>query len=259
MSSEEIAKRIIASSGNSFHARVASWLKQDGWHVLVSPYYMDTSQGKAREIDLIAERVISVEDDFGRQAGSVVVRMYIECKFVSTHTVFWFAEKDKEAANDLVCRSGVFRERNSYTNEHHYLSTCSQVAKVFSTESKTQEQEPFYKALNQVLSAYVSMDSRPATSPEFRYGRDSANIILNYPVVVCSDFSRLFQTEFFQPTEPRSITDSFQLEVRYAYSDPSGSNRDDYFLIDFVDYENLIELCGRITRNGEVAAFFCQP
>ena len=161
MSGDEVAKKIIEYSGNSFHSRVARWLMENEWHVRISPYYMDQSQSKAREIDLVAERIVPITDHFSRRVGDVVVRLYIECKFVASHSVFWFADKDKKAAEALVCRSGNFRMNNTHTTEHHYISTCEKVAKVFATESKSQEQEPFYKALNQVLNAYVSMLDRP--------------------------------------------------------------------------------------------------
>jgi len=38
--------KLISSSGNSFHAKVARWLSGNGWHVIVSPYYMDQTQIK---------------------------------------------------------------------------------------------------------------------------------------------------------------------------------------------------------------------
>ncbi len=39
---------LIKNSGNNFHAKVACWLSDNGWHVVVSPYYMDQTQNKAR-------------------------------------------------------------------------------------------------------------------------------------------------------------------------------------------------------------------
>lgn len=255
MSSEEVVKKIIESSGNSFHSRVAQWLQGNGWHVLISPYYMDQSQSKAREIDLIAERTVPIKNHFGRWEGDVVVRLYIECKFIGSHSVFWFTAKDKKAAEQLVCRNGGFRADNFYTKEHHYISSCETVEKMFSTEAKSQEQEPFYKALNQVLNAYVSMLNRPPIIPELREHSHGSRIFLNYPVVVCSDFSKLFRTDFFSNTSPSIIEENFQLEVQYAYTDTSNSSRDDYFLIDFVEYDHLEQFCEKIIRNGEVSAY----
>ena len=256
MSPEDVAKRIIESSGNSFHSRVAQWLRSNGWHVLISPYYMDQSQNKAREIDLIAENIVPIKDAFGTWQGSVVLRLYIECKFVTSHSVFWFTDKDKKAAEQLVCRTGTFRSDNLYTNDHHYISGHDSVAKVFATEAKSQEQEPFYKALNQVLNAFVSMQRRPPIIPALRENSHGSRVHLNFPVVVCSNFAKLFRTDFLQETEPSCIADNFQLEVQYAYTDASGVAKDDYFLIDFVAYDQLDEFCKKVIRDGELAAHF---
>lgn len=255
MESEAIAKRIIENSGNSFHSRVARWLQGNGWHVLISPYYMDQSQNKAREIDLIAEQAVPIMDYYERWHGNVLLRLYIECKFVSSHSVFWFTEKDKKSAERLVCHGGNFRADNTYTKEHHYISTCEQVAKVFATEAKSQEHDPFYKALNQVLNAYVNMLRRPTIVPALRENNHGKRIHLNFPVVVCSDFSKLFRTDFFQSTEPSIITDNFQLEAQFAYADTLNSVKDDYFLIDFVAYDKLQLFCEKIVRDAEVSAY----
>ena len=47
---------IIQGSGNSFHCKVTNYFKEKGWTTLVSPYYMDSSSNKPREIDLIVEK-----------------------------------------------------------------------------------------------------------------------------------------------------------------------------------------------------------
>jgi hypothetical protein len=254
MSSLEAAKKIIANSGNSFHSRVARWLQEHEWHVLISPYYMDQTQNKAREIDLIAERIVPIRDLTDRRVGDVVIRMYIECKFISAHSVFWFTLKDRESAEKLVCRSGNFRSNNTRTSEHHYLSTCDTVAKVFATGDKSQEQEPIYKALSQVLNAYVSMQNRPPIISALRESNRGACVRLNYPVVVCSEFTKLFRTDFFNDSEPEQIRDNFQLEVQYAYTDSSNSSRNDHFLIDFVSFDQLDGFCNKLIRNGEISA-----
>jgi hypothetical protein len=48
--------QLVRSSGNNFHAEVARWFHANKWHIVISPYYMDQTQNKAREIGLIAER-----------------------------------------------------------------------------------------------------------------------------------------------------------------------------------------------------------
>lgn len=140
--------KLIKGSGNNFHAKVARWLSNDGWHVIVSPYYMDQTQNKAREIDIIAEKLWPVKNLFGRHTEEVAVRLFIECKFVTSYSVFWFAEKDEKSSLDLVCSTSPFQKNNLYTAKHHYLAGNPNVAKLFTTSvSKTSENEPFYKAL----------------------------------------------------------------------------------------------------------------
>src|SRR5512143_4062633 len=103
MSGPEAITKLVAASGNNFHAKVARWMQADGWHVTVSPYYMDQTQNKAREIDLVAEKLWPVMDHWGRQpVGDVAVRLFVECKFIPSYSVFWFTDKDFEAAEKLV-------------------------------------------------------------------------------------------------------------------------------------------------------------
>lgn len=247
---------LIRNSGNSFHAKVARWFCDNGWHVVISPYYMDQAQTKAREIDLVAEKLWPVTDMFGRAIKDIAVRLFIECKFVASDAVFWFADKDKESALDLVCANGPFRRDNSYTERHHYLSQSSRVAKLFATgNSRAAENEPFYKALNQSLNAMTSMRGQPLTIPSLRNSQRNPIAVLEHPVVVCSSFDRIFSVDFFADSEPEPIEDNFQLEVSYAYIDRNETQRNDYFLLDFVAFDKLTEF-GNVIDNGARAAAF---
>lgn len=88
---------LIAGNGNNFHAKVARWFADHGWHVVVSPYYMDQTQGKAREIDLVVEKNWPIRDRFGRGLGYIITRLFVECKYIPSYSVFWFSERDYEA------------------------------------------------------------------------------------------------------------------------------------------------------------------
>ena len=252
---KEIAE-LISNSGNSFHAKVARWFTEHGWHVVISPYYMDQSQSKAREIDLVAEKLWPVGDSFGCKKGDIAIRLFIECKFVATDAVFWFAKKDRDSAFELVCANGLFHPANSYTNEHHYLSQSPRVAKLFSSgNTKAAENEPFYKALNQALNAMVSMRGQPVTIPAARKTQRSPMAVLEYPVVVCSSFDRIYSVDFNVDSDPEAIKENFQLEVRYAYVDRNGSPRNDYFLLDFVAFDKLVEFEMALDADASAAAF----
>lgn len=253
--SQDIIK-LIQNSGNNFHSRVARWFADNGWHVVISPYYMDQVQNKAREIDLVAEKIWPTTDEYGNPDSNIAIRLFIECKFVTSDTVFWFVDKDRELAKNLVCTSGLFRPNNSYTDKHHYLAQGSRVAKLFATQkTKSAENEPFYNALNQALNAMTSMRGQPITIPSIRESRRNPKKILEYPVVVCSSFDRMFAVDFYSDPEPELIRDNFQLEVFYAYLDRQERQRSECFLLDFVDFEKLTEFEEAINNEGRAAAY----
>lgn len=254
---KEIAE-LIESSGNSFHSKVARSLVDDDWHVTVSPYYLDQSQGKAREIDIVAEKVLAtIGDVFNNPQGDVVVRLFVECKYVASPSVFWFADKDIEQARELVCSSGPFRRDNVHTEKHHYMASCPKVAKIFaSSKSKQPENEPFYKALNQVLNAMVSMRGRQISIPRFKSGRYAQFCVLEFPVVICSSFDQLYATDFYDESSPKQIDENYQLEVSYAYIDSYQKSRTEHFLIDFVDFEKLPDFVDVLKKDASIMAFF---
>jgi hypothetical protein len=41
MAAPNKVSELIKNSGNNFHAKVARWLSDNGWYVVVSLYYMD--------------------------------------------------------------------------------------------------------------------------------------------------------------------------------------------------------------------------
>lgn len=252
----EAVQKLIRESGNTFHAKVARWFTDDGWKVSISPYFMDQTQNKAREIDLVAEKSWPVRDITNRLMGDVVVRLFIECKFIAGNSVFWFADKDEALAMKMVAKlRGGFRPDNTYTKKHHYLSDSSRVAKLFATE-KSVEQDPFYKALNQALNALTAMRNQP---PSILESSRRKTVTLNYPLIVCNSLEGAFGTDFYGEGEPVKIQDNFQMEVQYAFTDNEGSMRNEYFLIDVVSFERLNDISKALERDAGVAIHFMEP
>jgi len=249
-------QELIDSSGNNFHAKVAQWFVADGWDIQISPYYLDPTQQKAREIDLIAEKSWPYRNGFNQHQGYVLVRLYIECKYVPAHAVFWFADKSKREAEDLVHSFDGFTPNNMYTSKHHYLAQGDRVAKLFSSgQSKQQEADLFYKALNQILSAYVAFRHQPA-APESRAGKLHGKVVtMAFPVVVCSSFKNVFAVDFLGQLQTSPQDQNFQLEVRYAYGESSSSPRNEYFLVDFASYDNLAQFTQSINDDVEAASY----
>jgi len=102
MNDENEINTIINESGNNFHCKVTNFLKEKGWHTLISPYYMDGETGKAREIDLIAEKSWLYKDERKKNYGTVNIKLFIECKYIPQNNFFWFSNKDKIAAKEWV-------------------------------------------------------------------------------------------------------------------------------------------------------------
>ena len=232
-------KAIIAQSGNTFHCKVLKYLQDKGWTVLISPYYNDNVSNKPREIDLIAEKAFDAKDSFFREfIGTVNVKLFIECKYISQKTVFWFHDKDKQKAEELVTQTTPLQTDNVFTADHHYLGKVDRVAKLFSDErKKSAESEIFYKALNQSLNAMVYYRNRESIIklPKGRKGKIIKTV--NYPVIVCNSFENLYRVEIDTHADPSNIAENFQLEVNYAYMASNGSNINEYFLIDILNFD----------------------
>jgi len=257
MSAPQQVLDLIAQSGNSFHARVARVFRDAGWTVTVSPYYMDQTQQKSRELDLVVEKLHSTPAGLLGKHTSVVTRLFVECKFVPGHGVFWFTQKNSRGIESLVCRNGPFRENNSYTQQHHYLQG-NRAAKLFASSPSrgSQEQEPFYKALNQALTGLVAMRNQTPLCLERRGRSISADVVLDFPVVVCSSFSELYAADFDDVHPVTPIRDNFQLEVQYAYLSQDSTPRNELFVLDFVEFDRLTVFLTQIEEDAKLAAFF---
>lgn len=244
---------LVRKSGNAFHARVARAFSDAQWHVVVSPYYMDQTQQKAREIDLVAERSWQINSLRG-YVGELVVRLFVECKYISFDSVFWFADKNIEAAKSLVYETKPFRKDNIRSDEHHYIKGSPRVAKLFtSSKGQANENEPIYKALNQTLNAMVAMRGKPVLVPDMKARKLSAKYLLEYPVIVCNSFERMYSTDFLNESDPRPVRDNFELEVQYAYHTRRGNQRDDYFLVDVVELPQLDDFLAFIKSDADNA------
>lgn len=250
-------KAIIAQSGNTFHCKALKYLQEKGWTVLISPYYNDNVSSKPREIDLIAEKAFVAKDRWGKSFETVNVKLFIECKYISQKTVFWFHNKDKQKAEKLVTQTTPLQTDNIYTKKHHYLGEVDSVAKLFADErKKSADNEIFYKVLNQSLNAMVYYRNKESIIklPNGRNGYILKTV--NYPVIVCNSFENLYRVEIDTNADPLNITENFQLEVNYAYMTPNGSNKNEYFLIDILNFDLFDSFLEKIEVDAGLVSFF---
>jgi hypothetical protein len=247
---------IIATSGNNFHCKVFEYLKAKGWTILISPYYNDNVSDKLREIDLIAEKAFNVKDTFGRLMGTVNIKLFIECKYITQKVVFWFHNKDLVKAKHLVLETTPLHEHNIYTDKHHYLNSDT-VAKLFADEKKQKaENEIFYKALNQSLNSMVYYRESESIIPK---NSEFIKYTINYPVIICNDFNNLYRVDIGSNDAPVIVNDNFQLEVNYAYLNTSKKQINEYFLIDIVAYDKIDAFLENLQEDVSLVEFFLKP
>lgn len=241
-------EELIEKSGNSFHFDVVRYLREKGWTTLVSPYYTDNFTDKPREIDIIAEKKFDYYD-FNRIIGTINVQLLIECKYINELTVFWFDAVEKEKLGSKLVNDAHLDNSGPLKNyelaerllaSHHHLK--DEAAKLFATQkSKTSEQEIIYKAINQILNSIV-------------YFRNKGSLIkgsfvpvfntVRYPIVICKNFRN-----FYRADNKSNIADSFILEINYAYPIENGGDKEEYFIVDIVNFEKIDNYLDNIEKD----------
>lgn len=252
-SDEEKAQKLISNSGNNFHCKVNNFLRDYGWATQVSPYYLDASSNKAREIDLIAEQEFKYNYNRGdrRNQGRVILRLFIECKYTENINVFWFDDQDSNSTKYLIEEKTGINKNTYHVHNHHYINTENKIAKLFSSSrSQNGENEPIYKALNQSLHAMVYLSDQPSII------KNSSRVetkTIDLPIIVFNTFDRFYKTDISDASNKKEkITDNFQLEVNYAYTDQRGCAYNKYFIIDLVSIEKLSTFLETIINEAEI-------
>jgi len=246
--------QIIQKSGNHFHYKVVEFLRENDWYVIVSPYYSDNFTNKPREIDIIAEKEYRIEN-FGDYVGSINVRFFIECKYITAETVFWFDDKDISSALERVLSDTPLEDPNrwSMTKEHRYLEN-TKVAKLFVTETnKNPDNEVMYKAISQSLNSMIYYRNRPSFLPTNSHKSRDIMTFLYYPLVVCNSFDNFWKYDTINKNEPEQIDDNFQLEIRYAYFDEDKKSKNEYFLLDVLAFDKFKQFIKKL-ETKDVAA-----
>jgi hypothetical protein len=252
MESKKIIEEIMEKSGNVFHSQVVKMLRDKGWFVVVSPYYSDNFTDKPREIDIIAEKKFDAKSNFGAWLGTISVRLFVECKYVANHNVFWFDSIDKDKIIDRIKSdtSVDYLDFDRNVKKHHYLVDSS-VAKLFSSEkNRNGENELIGKAINQNLNALVYYRNKTDFMPEDLQRPSRVLQSVSYPIIIVNSFDKFFRTDMEDvEKEVISITEPFKLEVNYAYIDKEKNTKNEYFLIDVLSIDNLDDFFSSIEEN----------
>lgn len=211
-----------------------------GWTVTVSPFYNDTFSQKPREIDIIAEKAFLNQERIGGDI-TIIVRLFIECKYINGVSVFWFDKKNIESAKEIVRATQAFIDpdsNESVKTMHHYLRG-NKVVKLFESD-KEQEKDPIFKAMTQSLNSLVYYrDQRTSLYNNF----DNHLIAeINYPVIICNSFENFFEKNVSRKDDPIKQAEPFQLEINYAYYDKKQKPVEELFYIDVIQFSDIEKL-----------------
>lgn len=219
--------KIIEKSGHDFHLKVSKKLRDLGWNTVDNHYYNDPDSGKAREIDIIATKEYPVHgDSFNHVNEKIIIKLFIECKYINSPTIFWFKNRDINRAIELSKDSEILNDKpDNYVNDltkHHYVKSNDVTGQWQSTNN-----DVFNEAQHQVLKAML-----------FFKEAGQENYEISYPIIVINDFSQLYRRES-PPKNHDNITENFQIEINYAYKNKKNDNITKYFLIDVVEIPTL--------------------
>lgn len=248
-------KDSLQKSGHSLHADVVSKLRGLSWRVLVGPHYSDNFTDKPREIDIIAEKDFFVDEDYEGRLGTITVRLFIECKYITSNTVLWLDAKDKIKAGGLVENQGLDNpNQQSRSWEHHYF-TDEPVVKLtsFVGSAKSDDKEVINQAINQSLNALIYYKNKYEIVPRQNANTRTGNIstTVEYPIIVTRSYDKLFSTDLGNIDNIKTIDKPFQIEVNYAFLDEERKRRNEYFLIDVVKLDDLVSFLGEKIENKD--------
>lgn len=139
---------------------------------------------------------------------------------------------------------------NINIERHHYYS-IKEVAKLFSSNQQNEsriENEQLFKALSQSLNAMTYYKVFGSFSGRTEDPRIPILHEIEYPIIICNNFENFFRTDLDE-TEPTEIEDNFQIEVNYGYLDPHNNNRNEYFLVDVVNFSKFDEFLTNLKEN----------
>ena len=241
---ERTPSEIINESGNRFHCQVATTLRDKGWTVLLSPFYVDSATDKAREIDLICEKVWPLPS-----LGSSVevhLQLYIECKYITQNVVFWFDGLNRFRAKEWLAQHTPLKPDNAFSDRHHYVENVKQVAKLFSSGGdRNAENDPIYRAVTQCLGGLIHnrrMQHLVSRGAERMF-------TIPYPVILWSGGERFYRTEVQDSNSIQKVEANFLLEVDYAYLGLNGQAVREYFLIDVINFAQLDVFLSALNRD----------
>ena len=155
--------------GSSVQYRVASLLKKNGWDVKLEQAYIDDSEARVRQCDIVASKKIA--------KGKITVKLIIECKYVKDGHIIFLSDDVGDYCSRVEDRSVSIRtgsnkikehfEKNAI-NKHHYcnpvcLSSTSLARERDGDVFKKMDKDVIFEAVCQVVKPMIDQSKREYT------------------------------------------------------------------------------------------------
>lgn len=193
-------EKIIRASGHNLHTNVVEALKDAGYQVEISPYYVDAHTDKPREVDVVARKAVRVYRDSEEHVVNLVLAL--DCKYMMNPAVFWTFPNENPLASLKVLGLNLQELIQKVGMNRFAYFTTNKIARLFQSGSSSGEPvaDPIYKACAQAISGTI-------------FAREhSAEPAIIYPLVIADGPGKFFHAD--TPEEERS---SVIVHIDYSY------------------------------------------
>lgn len=228
----------IKTSGNNLHLDVANKLRELDWEVTISPYYLDDTSEKAREIDIVATKpmVYSKGMNTNLQQEEFYAKLFIECKYIDSDVIFWKDQISdvniKHATQYAINISQIGGKLDQINEKFHYSKFQKDkcISKLFTNIPKPQKstEDVIYQSFNQSLKSLI----------HFRSVNLSSKTIY-YPVVIYKLREGSLLLTYDKSIDETKEVKNQSLEVFYTFKANDGNAVSKFFIVDFVDFSKL--------------------
>lgn len=254
-------KKIIEESGNNLHIDTVKLLETMDWDVDLSSYYYDDTTNKPREIDIVAQKEISICDEFKEEIDNFKLFLFIECKYFKNELAFRVREnREKEAKAALIIEGmnkELLLEREHLFSHHHYLQT-SFVGKLY--DSLPEDQTKVFNAITQPIKSLIFFKQH-SLKTEVEKGKKKG---IYYPIVIYSGIDGIYSIKDvdIENLDDLQKEENIMFSLNYSYKSHYESIFAEkgrltealitqHFYIDFINQKRLKDYVSMILKEAE--------
>lgn len=221
---EKSIEQIIIESSNNIALELLKILEENEWNVEFSPYYIDKSSEKDREIDLLAKKNIRCKST---NRSSFEIILCIECKYLNKDKNFIIRtfKNDLERKDFVKGTNGIYVNKEFREKNHHY-SLHQNIGKLYDTKGANKK-DFFIDGIIKPIKKCIFLQDN--------YNNLGAFI---FPVSVFGGIENFFYTSPNTKEPEESKHSLYKVGFNY-YPKNSTSIKKDFFVVDIVTLNNF--------------------